>query len=210
MATERRKKDFFWIGYSDLMTSLFFIVLILFVVTSVMQYSRYTESTKDKRNKDNIEQAIKNIDKKYFKYNDEYKKLVLTIDVSFPVYSADIYQLRKEKRKELIMAGMSLKKFIDKIYDNHNATFLLVVEGQASKDNYFKSATENNYVLSYNRALSLVNLWKENGINFSDTSYHKKCELIIAGSGQEGVLRSENNKANQRFLIHLLLKPEMK
>ena len=34
-----KKSSFFWVGYADLMTSLFFIMLVLFVVTiSFLQF----------------------------------------------------------------------------------------------------------------------------------------------------------------------------
>ncbi len=31
-----KKKNFFWVGYSDLLTSLFFVMLVLFVVTFII------------------------------------------------------------------------------------------------------------------------------------------------------------------------------
>ena len=35
---KRKKESFFWISYSDLMTSLFFIMLVLFVLSSTGLY----------------------------------------------------------------------------------------------------------------------------------------------------------------------------
>ena len=79
---------------------------------------------------------------------------------------------------------------------------MLIVEGQASKDNY-----PRNYELSYERALSLVKYWVQNKLSFDK----EECELIISGSGQSGSLRVEpdtiGNSANQRFLIHIVPKP---
>jgi hypothetical protein len=61
--------------------------------------------------------------------------------------------------------------------------------------------------LSYARALSLVNLWKDNDINFDGNT----CEVIISGSGTESPFRLQpdvaGNKANQRFVIHIIPKP---
>ena len=60
---------------------------------------------------------------------------------------------------------------------------------------------------NYERALALVNYWKNNGIYFNS----EQCEIIISGSGQEGTLRMQpdvaGNVKNQRFLIHILPKP---
>ena len=32
----KKQKDFFWMSFSDLMTSLFFVVLVLYVLTYIM------------------------------------------------------------------------------------------------------------------------------------------------------------------------------
>jgi flagellar motor protein MotB len=86
-----------------------------------------------------------------------------------------------------------------------DAEYLLIVEGQSSKDNY-----PRNYELSYSRALSLVKYWTRNGIRFDDLP----CEVIISGSGQASrfrvrpeVINGEANPANQRFVIHIIPKP---
>ena len=79
---------------------------------------------------------------------------------------------------------------------------MLIIEGQASKDGFVR-----NNELSYERALSLFEYWKRNGIYFNP----KQCEVIVAGSGQDGTLRMQpdvaGNVKNQRFLIHILPKP---
>ena len=35
MAARKKSSDFFWVSFADLMTSLFFIMLVLFVLTVV-------------------------------------------------------------------------------------------------------------------------------------------------------------------------------
>lgn len=42
-----RKDNFFWISYSDLMTSLFFIMMVLFVVT--IGYLQYQKNATEKQ-----------------------------------------------------------------------------------------------------------------------------------------------------------------
>lgn len=61
----------------------------------------------------------------------------------------------------------------------------------------------NNNVLSYQRALALHRFWREQaGIDFSNM---EKCELVICGSGEDGVPRDANREVNnQRFLIHIV------
>ena len=90
-----------------------------------------------------------------------------------------------------------------KTYEKYaGVQYLLIIEGQASKDNYLF-----NDELSYNRALALKKFWKDSLITFDP----KQCEVIVSGSGASGDLRMEpdipGNEKNQRFLIHILPKP---
>ena len=77
-------------------------------------------------------------------------------------------------------------------------------------------------MLSYQRALALHRFWKEEAL--IDFSNMDKCELVISGSGEGGVPRftendykknpqyvigssikkSDYEKFNQRFLIHIV------
>ena len=70
------KKSFFWASYADLMTSLFFIMLVLFILTTVMlkrqvdEIERIQEATEEQMEKiKEIENAINEIDTTYFEYN---------------------------------------------------------------------------------------------------------------------------------------------
>lgn len=201
--TKKQSKSYFWITYSDLMTTLFFIMLVLFVLTiSILQ--KRNEATQKQLDKiTEIEEATKNIDTRYFVYNEAYKKHILNINVSFNTGSSDIKDIDEATREDLLNAGKSISSFIIEANNKYDAKYLLIIEGQASKDNYFY-----NNELSYVRALSLFKFWTEiNNIEFDKNI----CEVIISGSGQSGLLRMEpdipTNKSNQRFLIHILPKP---
>lgn len=204
-----RKKAFFWASYADLMSSLFFIMLVLFVLTIVMLQKQMKEiedmrrATEVEINKiKEIQNAISNIDSTYFSYNAEHKKHILKIDVGFQTNSADITDIGEITRKQLLDAGIVINQFIKKACKKYKTQYLLIVEGQASRDNFVR-----NNELSYERALALVNYWENNGIYFNP----KQCEVIISGSGQNGTLRIQpdvaGNVKNQRFLIHILPKP---
>ena len=113
---------------------------------------------------------------------------------------SDIYTLDLDTRIELINAGKSIRKLLNRIsIDYPGIQYLLIIEGQASKDNYYR-----NNELSYERALSLKDFWDRNGVYFGDN-----CEVIISGSGTGGSLRDSIEKNNQRFLIHIIAKPGM-
>lgn len=203
------KRSYFWASYADLMSSLFFIMLVLFVLTVVMLQKQMKEiddmrkATEAEINKiKEIQNAISNIDSTYFAYNAEHKKHILKIDVGFQTNSANIIDIDENTRLQLLNAGKAINRFIDEACKKYKAQYLLIIEGQASKDNFIR-----NNELSYERALALVNYWKYNGVFFNP----KQCEVIISGSGQDGTLRIQpdvaGNVKNQRFLIHILPKP---
>lgn len=196
------KRSFFWASYADLMSSLFFIMLVLFVLTVIMLQKQVTATQNEINKIKEIQNAISNIDSTYFSYNAVHKKHILKIDVGFRTNSADITDIEKETREKLLNAGKAINRFIKDACELYNAQYLLIIEGQASKDNFIR-----NNELSYERALALVNYWKNNGVYFKS----EQCEIIISGSGQDGTLRMQpdvaGNVKNQRFLIHILPKP---
>lgn len=206
---KKEGESFFWTSYSDLMTSLFFIMLVLFVLTVISlrhtikvveEGRRASEEQLAKINE--IEEAVNNIDTTWFDYKKEYKKHVLKIDVEFNLESSTITDISPDKLEQLYEAGESIVKFLNEAHSKYGVQYLLIVEGQASRDNY-----KYNNELSYSRALSLVQFWKSKNLEFDSNC----CELIISGSGQDGTLRvqpdDKYNKANQRFLIHIVPKP---
>ena len=81
-----------------------------------------------------------------------------------------------------------------------NIKYLGVVEGQASKDNWI-----GNDQLSFYRAQSLINLWKQSEIGLGKL---QNCELIVTGSGEKGIPKTQPDvpPANQRFLITIIPK----
>lgn len=201
--TNEKKKDFFWLSYSDLMTSLFFVMLVLFVLVYSMQSSIIKDLAAAKEELDRIkeiEKAVNNIDKRYFAYDSLNKKHILNVQFLYPTGSAMINQITPNKRPELIEAGKAIKELILKFPEAENIKYLVVVEGQASKDNW-----EGNDKLSYYRAQSLIKLWEDSQIGLEKL---KNCELVIAGSGEKGIPRNQPDTppANQRFLITIIPK----
>lgn len=212
-----KKKDFFWLSYSDLMTSLFFVMLVLFVLVYSMQNKIIQELkvVKEKLEKQNselttakeeldrireIEKTVNNIDKRFFTYDNLNKKHILNVDFLFPTGSANLKKIKPDKKPELVEAGKVIRDLILTFPEEENIKYLLVVEGQASKDNW-----KGNDKLSYYRAQSLIKLWEKNDIGLENL---KNCEVVIAGSGEKGIPRDKPDKppANQRFLITIVPK----
>ena len=219
---KNKKESFFWTSYSDLMTSMFFVMLVLFVVTVALLHKEmvkigdereamrierdFTQSQLDKIQE--IQEATQTIDTNYFKFDENYKRHTLrNITVSFEEYSSDINDIPVNVRSTLAKAGESIRKSMLKAQkENPEAKFLLIVEGQTSNDGY-----QNNYELSYSRALSLVKFWSSQGIYFDEKGGIYNCEVIISGSGKASKFRelpdNRHNKKNQRFVIHIIPKP---
>ena len=196
--SKKNKRYNFWTGYSDLMTSLFFVMLMLFVLTIVLLHNRINATERQLAKIKEIEEAVKGIDSTYFDYNTIYKKHILKISVNFPVGVSDMNSVDSITQKELEEAGKSIIKSLNKINNEYpGIQYLLVIEGQASKDSY-----TYNYELSYNRALSLSRFWNEKKVDFGEN-----CEVLISGSGTGGIMREKEESKNQRFLIHLIPKP---
>ena len=214
----KRQNNLFWLSYSDLMTSLFFVMLVLFVlVFSIMQHKAnklgetVTElgETKDSllvalKEYDRIEKikkSLENIDNNYFSYNQKYKKHILNIEVRFDRNSADMLDMDITTREKIRNAGKSLENLMKTLPQEDNIRYLLVIEGQASKDN-----AAINDELSYNRAIALRDFWFGEKPDLNNVL--PNCEVVIAGSGQYGVPREKPDipPANQRFLITIIPK----
>lgn len=199
-----KKESFFWTSYSDLMTSLFFIMLVLFVLTIALLHNRITATQGELDKITELNTSIQKIDRQFFQYDSSFKRhTIKDIDISFRTNSSDINDLSPENLKKLESAGRAIRSFmLDAREQIPEAEYLLIVEGQSSRDDY-----AHNYELSYARALSLVKFWVANDIRFDDLP----CELIISGSGQSSKFRNQpdvaSNKSNQRFVIHIIPKP---
>lgn len=204
-----KKESFFWTSYSDLMTNLFFVMLMLFVLAiallsrEVVLIGKERDATKAELEKiHEIRRAIESIDTTYFEYNSHYKKHILKTEVGFKIGSSDINDLPAETKTELMLVKRSIEHFLDDLrHMDSEASYLLVIEGQASRDSYYR-----NDQLSYERALALYKFWFPNGRSLTFGNY--PCEVVIAGAGyRDGKPKSKINSKNQRFLIQIMPKP---
>ena len=198
----KHKESFFWTSYSDLMTSLFFIMLVLFVLVIVLLHKRMEATERELTEIKLVQKSTKDLSKQYFEYNPFYKKYVLKVHCFFEELHYEIGELPKGTRIQLAAAGDEIQKFLLKHKDNK---YLLIIEGQASRNSM--RWTDSNYDLSFERAYALMKYWKDEcGIYFGGN-----VEVQIAGSGDGRynieTMRDQNIEANnQRFLIHIIPK----
>ncbi|MBP2281701.1 outer membrane protein OmpA-like peptidoglycan-associated protein [Flavobacterium sp. CG_23.5] len=195
-----KKTNFFWASYADLMTSLFFIMLVLFVLTIAMMKRQQKATVEQLKRIVEIQNSVKELDKRYFYYQDEYKRFSLKKQIQFDPAKSTI---KPEYKEYLLEVGRNIESLIKRLqtkYQNNDIKYMIIIEGMSSNDNY-----KYNDELSYQRALSLLKLWNQSSIYFDPTF----CELQIAGSGTKGVGRFEgikNEYKNQQFLIQIIPK----
>ncbi|CDD05571.1 hypothetical protein [Prevotella sp. CAG:592] len=227
MATNN-KKALFWTSYSDLMTSLFFAVLVLFVVVVVAMgtVNRQVQEAKEKLEKaledanatnEQLNQILRLQDQfntltasSSLKY-DEQKRMFYAKDfVGIEIFKPNEAVIKDEYLETVNKVGADIKKLIDTLkVHNRDFKYQLVIEGTAAipykelRAGTFNPDNMGMYELSYRRALALYNKWK--GLNFRESN----TEIIIAGSGFNGVNRDnivEDN--NKRFIIQIIPKIE--
>lgn len=216
---KKQSGSYFWPSYSDLMTSLFFIMLVMFVLTivslrnSLIEAERLRQISEEQlKSIQQIQEAVNQLPTDYFEEDVTNKRWVLKRSFSPKFNVADFNIGVLNDTTNLVKVGQSLMGVIDKLnkmksdikYKDMDITYLLVIEGMASKDNYY-----DNDALSYKRALSLYYLWRRNGISFEDS----QCEVQISGSGVRGRgrfnsdgLHPHDEVRNQRIMIQIVPK----
>lgn len=200
-----KKESFFWTSYSDMMTSLFFIMLVLFVLAiGLLAHSlvaKQSELDNIKKIQRSTEELNTNGD---FEYNKKYKKYVLKVPVFFPETQSDFKYLSPEVLQSLDRVGDELVDFFKRHKEND---YLLIIEGQASRNSM--KQMDQNYTYSFLRAKNLMKFW----LFEKHKDFGSNCEVQIAGSGDGrlnvNILSAHNNpysKENQRFLIYIIPK----
>nr|WP_311521882.1 hypothetical protein [uncultured Porphyromonas sp.] len=223
-----KKKALFWISYSDLMTSLFFTFLVLFVVVIISTGMVHNNSQKEKQvlrdslahvNATNEQlKQILNLEEQFnilasnssFKYDKQksvfYAKDFIGIEIFEP--NKDI--IKPEYLGKVDEVGEDIKELMRKLdKTNKNFKYLMIIEGTAAIPYEAKQSKTYNpdqidmYELSYRRALALYLRWKD--LNFREGN----TEVIIAGSGFNGINRDDKiEENNKRFVIQIIPKVE--
>lgn len=237
----------FWQNYTDLMSGF----LIVFIIASLAAYSTYRiyvnkferlgvseANIKDiiidaelyRKIKD-FQEAQKNLNTEYFKYNAEYGRFECTIDVQFT--ANDFSNIQEEYKAPLISAGKQLDSIITLFSNSSGVKFKVIVEGRLAnnlQDGGTKWVTPENMVEwnrgmenSYKRARTVVELWRHENImknllivdntkvGTSSIESDYSGELFIAGAGFGGQHRykctTEDPKGedrNKTFVIQII------
>ncbi|HEX8658967.1 MAG TPA: hypothetical protein VF690_15590 [Hymenobacter sp.] len=209
----KESRDFFWPSYVDLMTALFLIMLVLFVLSYKLFNDKQGDNEKliydlrvqvqEKRKLDEIKAALQRLESNYFEYNPTYKRYELKFPVTFAPKS-DV--LPYEAQTPLVKAGRFLLSQMQTLKTADNVQYLIVVEGRAAKDLRYPADDPHNRdgpavrQLSYSRALAVIRLWEQAGLRFPSN-----LEVVAAGSGFRGAGRytGAQEALNKRFIIQI-------
>lgn len=232
--SNEKKRDFFWLSYSDLMTSLFFVMLVLFVLVYTMQ-SKVIEEARQANEK------LKALNEKLGKTEEEREQYLKALEAKaeelerIKAIDAAIRELEKgglyeynnsckrfelkqdilfernsavipqNAKKQLIEAGKQLQQLLLKLKDNKQVKFIVVIEGRAAKH---EDARKN---------LQFANNVKDLGYSRS-LSLHQlwtqngiamnntNSEIFISSSGFDGLCRytGAEEGKNKRFIIQVI------
>lgn len=215
----------FWASYSDLMTSLFFIMLVLFIICFIRIGHQMTDidSTNEKldsllheanADKEQLEQILQ-LDSLFSTLSNNttlaydskgrmfYAKALAGKEIFYP----NTANIKQEYIGLVNSIGKDLDKVLYKLNLKNQFHYQLVIEGTAAIPwKELKTANRDNlgmYRLSYERSLSLYNKWKEQKLDFRKYN----TEIIIAGSGFNGNNRDDKvEENNKRYIIQIIPK----
>lgn len=215
-----KKGNIFWIGYSDLLTSLFLVSIILFLVFGgfaaktkaelddcIQKSDELSKEIALVQNIGDIQRALKRIANSDSFEPTENGMYRMRYEVDFIPGDYDFTKLKKQDLRTCQNAGIELMAVIKKLNKEFAGVELLVIiEGLAQRrDNYQDiMKSREGYVLSYQRAVGLKEYWESIGLDFSKENLN--CELLAAGSGYYGKNRSKRDIDNRKFIIHLIPK----
>lgn len=206
---KKSRTNSFWLSYSDLMTSLFFVMLILFLSTAI-KLSRQIEGQSVEIEK---LKRILQLDTLFsqlsassaLRYNAENKTFVAKDFEGIEIFEPELAVIKDEYREMVDKVGRDLQELLKNLKDKTpDCSYLLVIEGNSANYaiNPLPADRPYNYRLSYDRALALYNRWAEKRINLRKYN----TEIQICGSGLNGINRDEKEENNKRFVIQIIPK----
>ena len=214
----------FWQNYTDLMSGF----LVVFIITSLVAWYGYIKVTDVIGGYDGdievtfeqlsmiqqFNEAQKSLVSEYFHYNERYQRFECKSDIMF---EPNLTNIPANKEGVFVAAGDELvNKILSKFKESEYISFKIIIEGRTARhlNKGSKQANEaadrdmwhTMEIRSYERALSLYNLWKENGIISSIESMNG--EVFISGSGFGGQGRYPNTpgqeEKNKTFIIQII------
>lgn len=205
------------------MTSMFFIMLVLFalsigyLVIKIAENEKLIKDLKEattglvKENERlqkllNLEEQFKPlIEDSSFYYLPDCKKFIVKDFMGIEIFDPNQVTIKTEYNTLTIAAGNKIEAFLGELSNqNKGFSYLLVIEGNMANDHDNPKSVDRSdfYTKSYERALAVYKLWLNNGINFRQYDV----EVMICGSGLNGLCRDPIEENNKRFSIQIIPK----
>lgn len=198
-------------SFSDLMTSLFFVVLVLYVLTYI-RLKRQQDNLQVENEKLNqilkLEQQFKPLQNdKDFIYLKDCKKYISKVLSKVEIFEPNKITIKKKYKTATIDIGKQLESLLQNLNTNNSSfSYLIIIEGNMANTWDRKYSKNNNYayITSYKRALAVYQLWTKNNIDLRQYN----SEILISGSGFNGLCRDVIEDNNKRFSIQIIPKIE--
>ena len=225
-----KKESYLWTSYSDLMTSLFFVMLVLFVLSlaivkknniAIIEQNKELLQLKDSLSKAlqeanvTIEQQdrILRIDEQFqplqeagaFKYYEKSRKFVAKDLLGVEIFNPNSSDILDEYKSTALEVGRVIDTTLQNLHSqNPDFRYLLVIEGNVANtfDHRYDEDGIYGYKLSYERALAVYLLWQQRGIDLRKYN----TEVLLCGSGWNGLDRDVIEDYNKRFSIQIIPK----
>lgn len=204
-----KRESFFWTSYSDLMTSLFFVMLVLFVLAIAVLRNSMAKTEMELANAKRLLQ----IDKQFqplvqsgsFVYYEATRKFVAKDFLGVEIFLPNKTDIRPEYINKVVAIGQEIETLLKNLSEeNPDFSYLMILEGNMANtyDHRISPDNNNGYKTSYERALAVYQLWQRKGINLRKYN----TEVQICGSGFNGIDRDKVEDNNKRFTIQILPK----
>jgi len=205
------------------MTSLFFIMLVLFVLA--IGYLKIKDIENERliaklqntqegliKETERLEKLL-NLEKQFeplimdtsFHYLPTCKKFIAKDLMGIEIFDPNQFAIKQEYISTTLDVGRKIRNFLKKLNSqNPGLSYLLVIEGNMANtfDKRINKDENYGYLISYQRALSVYKLWLRNKINFRDYNV----EVMLCGSGFNGLCRDAIEENNKRFSIQIIPK----
>jgi hypothetical protein len=194
----KSKRDgFFWVSYTDVMITLFFVMLAIAAI-SVYQLDEQARTSEEKlRRIEKIQDLVKKLQdqttedgkEKLFSFNKDANRFEIKRNITFD--QGKFLIVNQSDRDYLIQVGKTIENLVaqaKKSTEGANlqtpgkvvgsASYLIVIEGSASPEGDCVS----NYELSYKRAYQLWDLWLNANLKLKVPGFS---DVQISGSGSQ-------------------------
>lgn len=206
---KKNNNHIFWVSYSDLLTSLFFVMFVLFVVALgflLKQNKGIADENERLKKILQIEEQFKPlVESGSFIYLEDCRKYVAKEFQGIEIFEPNRDVIKESYKNSVRRIGLEVKSMLEKLNKNNpELTYLLVIEGNTAKKFDGSSNVDSNdlYMLSYKRALAVYQLWKRDKIDLRKYN----TEIVICGSGNNGICRDKIEDNNKRFSIQIIPK----